>query len=165
MPPPPPLPTLPLLTQSPLPVLMMSLTAVNTVSMETPTTALAYISGSSLSLHSPTPPPTSLSLHLSLPLSPLPAAQPPHHSPDAKEGLGHKRRGVEEADRCRQEEETDIHRRTKSRLKKFQLWTGGFAGQVVLSCVLGVHNSCVVWRLRRGKERVIKGVSLKLFPH
>lgn len=34
------------------PVLMMSLTAVNTVSMETPTTALAYISGSSPSLHS-----------------------------------------------------------------------------------------------------------------
>ncbi|KAI4823685.1 hypothetical protein KUCAC02_012260 [Chaenocephalus aceratus] len=45
---------------------MMSLTAVNTVSMETPTTALAYISGSSLTLHSPNQL-LSLSLSLSLP--------------------------------------------------------------------------------------------------
>lgn len=40
------------------PVRMMSLTAVNTVSMETPTTALAYISGSSPSIlqhHHPPP--------------------------------------------------------------------------------------------------------------
>ena len=64
-------PPFPLLTQSPLPVLMMSLTAVNTVSMETPTTALAYISGSSPSLHSPNRPPS-----LSLPPSLSPPRRP-----------------------------------------------------------------------------------------
>lgn len=62
-------PTLSFLTQSPLPVLMMSLTAVNTVSMETPTTALAYISGSSPSILQPPPPSLTLS-PLSLPCCP-----------------------------------------------------------------------------------------------
>lgn len=56
-PPPPALP-FPHLVASP--VRMMSLTAVNTVSMETPTTALAYISGSSPSIlqHHHRPPPS-----------------------------------------------------------------------------------------------------------
>lgn len=69
---PPPLP-FPHLVASP--VRMMSLTAVNTVSMETPTTALAYISGSSPSiLQHPPPPPTSHTLRPLLatqPISPL----------------------------------------------------------------------------------------------
>lgn len=61
------------------PVRMMSLTAVNTVSMETPTTALAYISGSSPSIlqhHHPPPPLTSHTLR------PLLATQPSHPSSD-----------------------------------------------------------------------------------
>lgn len=88
--------------------------------------------------NTPPPQPTlhSLSLPLSLSVPSRPAAQPLHHSPDEKEGLGHKRRGraterkLTAADR---KKKRDIHRRT--RLKKFQLWTGCFAGRVVLSCV------------------------------
>lgn len=57
------------------PVRMMSLTAVNTVSMETPTTALAYISGSSPSILQHHPPP--LTSHT---LRPLLATQPSHPS-------------------------------------------------------------------------------------
>lgn len=64
-----PPPTLPFPHLVASPVRMMSLTAVNTVSMETPTTALAYISGSSPSIlqHHP-------------PLSHIPhSASPPCH--------------------------------------------------------------------------------------
>lgn len=70
--PPTPPPPFPHLVASP--VRMMSLTAVNTVSMETPTTALAYISGSSPSILQHPPPPTPHTLRPLLatqPISPL----------------------------------------------------------------------------------------------
>lgn len=72
-----PPPTLPFPHLVASPVRMMSLTAVNTVSMETPTTALAYISGSSPSILQHHPPP--LTSHT---LRPLLATQPSHPSSD-----------------------------------------------------------------------------------
>lgn len=152
--------------QSPLPVLMMSLTAVNTVSMETPTTALAYISGSSPSLHSPNAPLSrSPSPPLPLPPSPLPATRPPHREggPRTLEGRwGVAERKLTSADRKKKRHSQQ--NKKKARLKKFQLWTGRVVRRFALSGVFSVHSSCLVWRLRGGKERALKGISLKLFP-
>lgn len=127
----------PLLTQSPLPVLMMSLTAVNTVSMETPTTALAYISGSSPSLHSRL-----------LPLTP-PPPKPPHHPPDKKGGLGHKRRRRGAADRkltaAERKKERTFTEQQKHGLKSS---SSGLVicvqGCALLCSAVGVFNSCLV---------------------
>lgn len=145
--PPPHTRTLPFLTQAPLPVLMMSLTAVNTVSMETPTTALAYISGSSPSLHSVTPPPPLACHPASVTLAWCEGGGWNIRGGDGGGGVGEvggSGRKLTAADRKRKRIFTG----------QKQGWQSGRCALVVcgtgcpLSSGLVVRSSCSVWRLR-----------------
>ena len=130
----------------------MSLTAVNTVSMETPTTALAYISGSSPSLHSPTAP---LPLPPSLSLS-LPAAQPPQHSPEETEGLWLKRRGGRGDSTEGKLAAADRKKKRTFIGEQKQGWKSTSSGLAVCGAGGPLLYLRLVRRLRRGTERVIK---------
>lgn len=94
------------------------------------------------------------------PLSPFPAAQPPHHSPDEKEGLGHKRRGeggvggvLRGSWLLRTGRGTGHSQEDKNKAEKVPALDWWSVGRVVLPRDLGVHNSCLVWRLRESSKR------------